>query len=390
VRELRLQAGADKRIRLGHNWIFSNEVAIEQSPLAAFKPGELARVVDAGRNPVGIAYVNPNALICGRILTRDVRATIDVAWFRARIERALALRTELFAVPFYRLVYGESDGLPGFVVDRYGEVCVAQLNTAGALALREMFVAALTAVIAPKGLLLRNTGSTRALEGIEALDQGLGEVPDRVEVLEGDMRIAAPLRAGQKTGYFYDQRDNRARLRRYVRAGDRVLDVFSYVGAWGVSALKAGASTVTCIDQSELALEYADDNARTAGGEIEGLVGDALEVMRGLHSEHRRFDVVILDPPALIKRRKDVAAGERLYERLHEAALRVLKEDGFLISSSCSHHLAPERLVRVALDAAHDVGRRLQLLERHAHAPDHPIHPAMPETEYLKALFLHA
>jgi 23S rRNA (cytosine1962-C5)-methyltransferase len=390
VRELRLQAGADKRIRLGHNWIFSNEVAIEQSPLAAFKPGELARVVDAGRNPVGIAYVNPNALICGRILTRDVRATIDVAWFRARIERALALRTELFAVPFYRLVYGESDGLPGFVVDRYGEVCVAQLNTAGALALREMFVAALTAVIAPKGLLLRNTGSTRALEGIEALDQSLGEVPDRVEVLEGDMRIAAPLRAGQKTGYFYDQRDNRARLRRYVRAGDRVLDVFSYVGAWGVSALKAGASTVTCIDQSELALEYADDNARTAGGEIEGLVGDALEVMRGLHSEHRRFDVVILDPPALIKRRKDVAAGERLYERLHEAALRVLKEDGFLISSSCSHHLAPERLVRVALDAAHDVGRRLQLLERHAHAPDHPIHPAMPETEYLKALFLHA
>jgi len=136
MKELRLQAKADRRVRLGHNWIFSNEVAIEQSPLAAFKPGELARVVDVGRNPVGIAYVNPNALICARILTRDVRATIDVAWFRSRIQRALAMRQEIFAAPFYRLVYGESDGLPGFVVDRYGDVCVAQLNTAGAISLR--------------------------------------------------------------------------------------------------------------------------------------------------------------------------------------------------------------------------------------------------------------
>ena len=390
MRELKLQAKADRRVRLGHSWIFSNEVAIEQTPLAAFAPGELARVVDAARNPVGIAYVNPNALICARILTRDVRATIDAGWFRSRIERALALRNELYAAPFYRLLYGESDGVPGFVVDRYGDVCVAQLNTAGALALREMFVTALTEAIAPKGLLLRNAGSTRALEGIEALDQSLGEVPDRIVVSEGDMQIAAPLRAGQKTGYFYDQRDNRARLRRYVRAGDRVLDVFSYVGAWAVSALKAGAASVTCIDQSELALQYADDNARAAGGEIDGLVGDALEIMRGLHAERRRFEVVILDPPALVKRRKDAAAGERQYERLHEAALRLLRDDGFLLTSSCSYHLAPERLQRVAYDAARTVGRRMQVLERHGQAPDHPVHPAMPETEYLKALYLRA
>jgi 23S rRNA (cytosine1962-C5)-methyltransferase len=390
MRELRLQAKADKRVRLGHNWIFSNEVAIEQTPLTAFRPGELARVVDTGRNPVGIAYINPNALISARILTRDVRATIDIGWFRSRIERALALRQAFYPAPFYRLIFGESDGLPGFVVDRYGDVCVAQLNTAGALALRELFVTALTQVIAPKGLLLRNAGSTRALEGIEPLDQALGEVPERVVVIEGDMQIAAPLRAGQKTGYFYDQRDNRARLRRYVHSGDRVLDVFSYVGGWAVSALKAGAATVTCIDQSELALEYADDNARAAGGEIEGLAGDALEVMRGLHGEGRRFEVVILDPPALIKRRKDAVAGERQYERLHEAAFRLLREDGFLLSSSCSYHLAPERLQRAAYDAARTVGRRMQILERHGQPPDHPVHPAMPETEYLKALYLRA
>jgi 23S rRNA (cytosine1962-C5)-methyltransferase len=387
VKELRLQAKADRRVRLGHNWIFSNEVDTQLSSLDGFKPGEIVRVADHARNPVGLAYVNPNALICARILTRDVRATIDSKWFAQRIKRALALRDGIFSAPYYRLVYGESDGMPGFVVDRFGDVCVAQLNTAGALALREPFVTALTETIAPKGVLLRNAGSTRALEGVEALDQSLGEVPDRIDVVEGDMHIAAPLREGQKTGYFYDQRDNRAHLRRYVKPGDDVLDVFSYVGGWAVSAFLAGAGSVSCVDTSQLALDYAEENAKAVGREIDGLVGDAMDVMKGLREEHRRYDVIILDPPALIKRRKDAAAGERHYVRLHEAALRLLKEDGFLISSSCSHHLAPERLTRVALDAAHASGRRLQVLERHAHAPDHPIHPAMPETEYLKALF---
>lgn len=390
MRELRLIAKADRRVRLGHNWIFSNEVDTTVTPLSAFSPGEIARVVDVGRNPVGLAYVNPNALIAGRLLTRDVRATIDAKWIAQRLRRALDLRERIYPSPYYRMVYGESDGLPGIVVDRYGDVCVAQLNTAGAISLREAFVTAITDVIAPKGLLLRNAGSTRALEGIEALDVALGEVPDRIDVHEGDMRISAPLRAGQKTGYFYDQRDNRMRLRRYIKPGDRVLDVFSYVGAWAVSAFKAGASEVTCIDTSELALQYADENASAIYKDIDGLAGDALEVMRGLHQERRRYDVVVLDPPALIKRRKDASAGERHYQRLHEAAFKLLKEDGFLVSASCSHHLPVDRLQRVALDAAQETGRRLQLLERHGHGPDHPIHPAMPETEYLKALFLRA
>ena len=390
MKELRLQAKADRRVRLGHNWVFSNEVDAASTSLASFKPGELARVADNARNPVGLAYVNPNALICARILTRDVRATIDTKWFAQRIRRALELRERLFSAPFYRLVYGESDGLPGFVVDRYGDVCVAQLNTAGAIAFKEQFIAALTDVISPKGMLLRNAGSTRALEGIEALDQTLGEVPDHVEVIEGDMVITAPLREGQKTGYFFDQRDNRARLRRYVRESDRVLDVFSYVGAWGVSAYLAGAAEVTCIDQSQLALDAAEENAKRIGKEIDGLVGDAMDVMRGLHEERRRYDVVILDPPALIKRRKDAVPGERQYERLNQAGLKLLKEDGVLISASCSYHLAADRLTRAVHDAAHEVGRRLQILERTAHAPDHPIHPAMPETEYLKALFCRA
>ena len=390
MKELRLQAKADKRVRLGHNWIFSNEVDVAHTPLHAFAPGELARIVDVGRNPVGLAYVNPNALICARLLTRDVRATIDAKWFALRLRRALELRERLYSEPFYRLAYGESDGLPGLVVDRYGDVCVLQLNTAGMLGFREAIVTAITDLVKPKGMLLRNAGSTRALEGVEPLDVSLGDVPDEVEIHENDMRLFAPLRAGQKTGYFFDQRDNRARLRRYVHEGARVLDVFSYVGAWGISALHAGAASVTCIDQSELALDYADRSARAMGREIDGLAGDALEVLRGLHAERRKYDVVILDPPALVKRRKDQAAGESHYRRLHEAAFKVLVEDGFMITASCSHHLDAERLRRIALDGAKENGRRMQILEAHGHAPDHPIHPAMPETEYLKALFLRA
>ena len=383
-----MQAKADKRVRLGHSWVFSNEVDIASTPLTAFEPGELARVVDNGRNPVGLAYVNPRALIAARVLTRDVRATIDSGWFASRLKRALALRERLYSAPFYRLVYGESDGIPGTVVDRYGDVCVVQLNTAGAFAMRDAFLEALRGLISPKGILLRNTGSTRSLEGLDPLDEAVGEVPERIDVIENDMRIAAPLRAGQKTGYFFDQRDNRMRLRRYVREGARVLDVFSYVGAWGVSALRANAASVTCIDQSPLALEYAQENARAAGGEFETLVGDALEVMRSLHAQRRKFDTIVLDPPALVKRKKDAAAGESHYRRLHEAAFKLLVEDGILITASCSHHLPAQRLQRIAFDAAHEVGRPMQLLEQHGHAPDHPVHPAMPETEYLKALYL--
>ena len=289
MKELWLQPKADKRVRLGHNWIFSNEVANEHTALSSFAPGELARVVDAGRNPVGLAYVNPGALICARILTRDVRATIDAKWFAARIKRALALREALFPAPFYRLIYGESDGLPGIVVDRYGDVCVVQLNTAGALALREPFVTALTETIAPKGVLLRNAGSTRALEGIEALDQSLGEVPERIEVIEGDMRLWTPLRNGQKTGYFFDQRDNRARLRRYIKPRrQRVGRVFV---RWRLGGLRAacGRGRRHVHRQSEPALEYADENARAIGKEIDGLAGDALEVLRGLATEKRRL-----------------------------------------------------------------------------------------------------
>ena len=205
--------------------------------------------------------------------------------------------------------------------------------------------------------------------------------------MENGSTLWAPLRGGQKTGFFYDQRDNRERLSRYV-AGRSVLDVYSYVGAWGVAAARHGASSVTCVDSSALALEYARRNAEANGFEMATEEGDAVDVMERYANEQRRFDVVIVDPPALVKRRKDVAAGERLYERVNRAAIRLVREGGILISCSCSHHMPAENLQRAILGAAKDEGRRAQILEQHRQPPDHPVQPAMPETEYLKAFFV--
>lgn len=385
--DLYLLPRADRRVRLGHAWVFSNEVDVARSPLTAFEPGQLAVVRDAYGKPVGKAYVNAGALICARILTSDPKAEIDTTWWTARIRRAVSMRQELYPTPHYRAVYGESDGCPGLVVDRYGDVLVVQMNTAGIVRMRDAILDALQSVTGARGMLLRSAGSVRQIEGIDAFDEAIGEVPETAEVREDNAVFGAPLRKGQKTGYFFDQRDNRSRLARYVR-GKRVLDMYSYIGSWGVRAARFGASEVTCADSSELALEYARENARKNGVEIDTVQGDALETLRELAARERRFDVVIVDPPALIKRRKDAPAGQALYGRLNELAFGVLERGGLLVSCSCSHHLDPAMLQRAILGAAKDSGKRVQILEKHAHAPDHPIHPAMPETEYLKAFFV--
>jgi len=385
--DLFLLPRADRRVRLGHAWVFSNEVDISRSPLTAYAPGDLAVVRDAYGKPVGTAYVNPGALICARILTSDAKARIDKEWWMSRFRRAIELRHLVYSTPHYRAIYGESDGCPGLVVDRYGDVLVAQLNTAGIVKMRSDVVEALQAVVKPRGILLRSAGSVRQIEGIDEFDEAVGDVPDVADVEEDNAVFSAPLRKGQKTGYFFDQRDNRSRLARYVR-GKRVLDMYSYIGSWGVRAARFGAGEVTCCDSSQLALDYARENAERNGVAVETRLGDAMDVLSSFAVDSKRFDVVIVDPPALIKRRKDVAAGQAHYERLNRLAFSVLAPGGILVSCSCSHHLEPAMLQRAILGAAKDAGRRVQILEKHAHAPDHPIHPAMPETEYLKGFFI--
>ncbi|HZP12439.1 MAG TPA: class I SAM-dependent rRNA methyltransferase [Nevskiaceae bacterium] len=383
---LRLKAHEERRLRQGHLWIYSNEIDVAQTPLKGVTPGSLCRFEEARGKPLGIGYVNPSTLLCARLLTGKGDATIDADWLARRIESALALRTRIYPTPHYRLVYGESDGLPGLVVDRYGEVLVAQLTTAGMENLKAAVIEALQSVIKPRGILLRNDTSAREVEGLPLYEEPIGDVPELAEVIEGECTFAAPILRGQKTGWFFDQHDNRDRLARYVK-GARVLDVFSYVGAWGVRAMKLGAASVGCVDSSEPALEAAHENAERNGFEIEAIQGQALEVMKALRADGRQYEVVVVDPPALIKKRKDFEAGLEHYATLNRAAMNLLTPDGILIACSCSHHMEEESLQRVLLREARRNGRRLQLLERGAQGPDHPVHPAIPETRYLKAFF---
>ncbi|MBI5612280.1 MAG: class I SAM-dependent rRNA methyltransferase [Gammaproteobacteria bacterium] len=386
---LRLKPREHHRLRAGHLWVFSNEVDIKATPLTGFEPGQPVVVQDAAGQPLGSGYVNPHSLICARLVSRDPEAVLDRNLIVARLRAALLLRARLFAQPFYRLAFGEADGLPGLVVDRYGDVVVAQLTTAGMERVKAEVVAALVELLAPRAILLRNDGASRQLEGLPSyVETARGEVPETTVLEENGTRFEIPLLHGQKTGWFYDQRPNRTRLRAYV-AGRRVLDVFSYVGAWGVQAAAAGAREVLCVDSSERAVALARANAglNQVADKVTVSELDAFDALKGLRADGERFDVVVLDPPALIKRKKDIKEGTRAYHRLNELAVELLADDGLLVSASCSYHLSREALQDVLLRASRAHGRELQLLEQGGQAPDHPIHPAIPETAYLKALF---
>lgn len=385
---LRLKKHEDRRLRAGHLWVYSNEIDTGATPLSGFEPGQLVRIEAAGGQPLGTGYVNPGSLICARLVSRDPAYRLDRSLLVHRLNIALSLRERLFAEPFYRLVYAEADRLPGLIVDRYGDYLVVQCVTAGMDRVRDAVVDALRKVIGPRGILMRNDTGARQLEGLGADNEVIGEVPETIEVVENGVRFAIAPHTGQKTGWFFDQRMNRTRLASYVQ-GARVLDLFSYVGAWGVQAAVGGARAVICGDSSAAALDAVAVNAARngVGDRVATRKGDAVDILKALRDGGERFDVVVLDPPAFIKRRKDIKAGEQAYHRINQLGMQVLADDGILISASCSLHLAPERLDAILLGAARHLGRSLQILERGHQGPDHPVHPAIPETAYLKACF---
>ncbi len=383
---LRLKRGEDRRLHAGHLWVFSNEVDTGQTPLSRFAPGDLARVLAHNDRPLGLAYVNPRSLICARLL--ETVTVPDEAWFAQRLRRALALRERLYDGPYYRWVHGEADGLPGVVIDRFGAACVVQIGTAGMERLRPALQAALFAAVGIETVLYKSDGATRELEGLPLYVESAGTAfPEVARVIEAGLEFRTPVREGQKTGWFYDQAANRAALAKYVRPGARVLDVFSYVGAWGVRAARAGAADVLCVDASADALRFAAENAERNGHRVRTLKGDAFDVLAALAADRERFDVVIVDPPAFAKRKKDLPKAQAAYRRLNQAAIGVLAPDGVLVSCSCSHHLGAGDLQEAIAKAARGSGRRLQVLESGGQGPDHPVHPAIPETRYLKAFF---
>jgi 23S rRNA (cytosine1962-C5)-methyltransferase len=381
-----LKKKEERRLLAGHLWVFSNEVDTDATPLTTFQPGQLVSILASSGKILGVGYVNPHSLICARLLSRGKDGPSVNALFAERIRLALSLREQLFEQPFYRLVYGEGDLLPGLVVDRYGDILVVQMNTAGMENLKGEVIDALIQMINSDAILLRNDSPARLLEGLALYTEiAHGQVPEEVLLNEQDCAFHLPLGGGQKTGWFYDHRLNRARMLAYIKS-KRVLDVFSYLGAWAIPAAVHGATQVTCIEASETALAYLRRNAERnqASARITPLPGDAFAQLKALQGE--RFDVVILDPPAFIKRKKDLKAGIEAYRRLNRLAMRLLPVGGILISASCSFHLSGETFVDILRAAALEAGRQSQILERGHQGPDHPIHPAIPETDYLKTV----
>ncbi|GGC09701.1 hypothetical protein GCM10011352_40230 [Marinobacterium zhoushanense] len=385
-----LQANADRRLRAGHLWIYSNEVDTKRSPLKEFEPGEQVEVLNARGKALGLAYINPNTLICARLISRDTDHPLDRSLLVHRLKVAASLREAMFDQPCYRLVYGDSDGLPGLVIDRFHDVFVVQVSTAGMERVQDQVIDALNKVFKPAAIVLRNDSKMRAVEGLETYVEVVqGQVPELVPLVENGVQLMAPVLTGQKTGWFYDHRENRARMQTMVK-GKRVLDLFSYVGGWGAQALAAGAEEVFCLDASAGALEVAAENARLneAESRFRALQGDAFDLCKAMVAERERFDVVIVDPPAFIQKRKDVKNGERAYARINNFAMRLLARDGVLISASCSMHLQRERLVDMLRANSRELDRTAQIFAQGYQGSDHPIHPAIPETEYLKAYFL--
>ncbi len=389
MQALRLKKNEARRIKQGHLWIFSNEIDTAISPLKNFLAGEVVLVEESNGKPLGVAYVNPKTLICGRILSRNPKVKFNQVFIKNRIQAALNLREMNFDKPFYRLVFGESDGLPGLVIDRFGDVFVVQITTFGMENIKDDIVTVLDNVFHPQAIVMRNKTKSRELEGLELYEEViLGELPDDITLVENNTKFSIPIKNGQKTGWFYDHSVARKNLQSLVK-GKTVLDVFSYLGGWGLEAGTAGATEITCVDASESALDGVDKNAELNGltEKVITIKGNAFDVLKALKADAKKYDIVIVDPPAFIKRKKDLRSGSEGYRRINALAISLVAKDGILVSASCSHHMSRDAFLKQIQLAARHVDRHIQMFDQGHQAPDHPVHPAIPETEYIKTFF---
>jgi len=387
--ELHLKKNEDKRLRKGHLWVFSNEVDTKRSPLDAFSAGDMVEIKDSTGQSMGAAYINPNTLICARLISRKANQKIGGNFFKARINTALSLREQLFDKPFYRLIFGESDGLPGLVIDRFGSVLSVQITTAGIEKQKQILVDTLVEIFDPEAILLKNDNNQRKLEGLETESEVIyGALPESLIIEENNCLFQLDVIDGQKTGWFYDHRDSRSRFAALAK-NKRVLDLFSYSGAWGIPAAVNGASETTCVDSSESALAMAKHSAELnkVTDKMNFVRSDVFDFLKQARENREHYDLIVLDPPALVKRKKDFKAGYEAYRRLNHLALQVLSKNGILVSASCSHHLSKTNLHEILRSSARHIDRHLVFFATGSQGPDHPIHPAISETEYLKTYF---
>jgi 23S rRNA (cytosine1962-C5)-methyltransferase len=379
---------AAQAIRHGFPWVYDNEVVTDRRT-RGLAPGTLAVLQDDARRDIGLVAVNPASKLFARMLDRDIAATIGVDWFRARIARALALRDRLHDAPFYRLIHAEADGLPGVVVDRFGDALVVQPNAAWAEVLLDDLVEALLAETGATAVVKNAAGRARTLEGLDAETRVLhGKIDAPVAVTMNGAIYMADLLGGQKTGLFYDQRPNHAFAARLAREA-RVLDVFSHVGGFALAALAGGATSALAVDSSDPALALARDGAARMGAtdRFETRSGDAFAALEALGQEGALFDLVICDPPAFAPSRKSLDAGLRAYERVARLAAALVAPGGDLVLCSCSHAADLAKFRTACARGIGRAGRAPQLLHTGTAGPDHPQLPQLAESGYLKALF---
>jgi len=373
-----------RRNRSGSPWIFSNEIRMDDAA-KAIPPGSVVNVRGEDGRAFGTGYFNPKSLIAVRLWSDDCDVAIDRDFFTARLKRALALREATYERPFYRLVHAEGDGLPGLVIDRFDDTVTVQAGTAGMERQTESLLQSLEIVLKPKTVLLRNDAPSRALEGLDTYVRTAKGAGHRIAVEENGARYIADLAEGQKTGWYYDQRDNRAFMAGFAKA-KTVLDAYSYTGGFGILAAKAGAREVVCLDSSAPALAIAEESARANGVTIQAVKADVFEELERLKTAGETFDIVLADPPPFVKSKKDLEPGAKAYRKLARLAADVTAKGGLLLIASCSHNIPPERFAQECAQGLLRAGRRAALIRQAGAGPDHPVHPLLPESAYLKAL----
>jgi len=378
---IRVKPREGKRARGGAPWLYSNEVEMAKS----LPPGSLVSVLGDDGRPFGCGFFNPKSLIAVRLIDPAPDAEIDTAFFAAKLKRALALRESLYPAPYYRLVHAEGDGLPGLVIDRFAETCVVQITSAGMESLRSELLAALDETLGPQNVVLRADAPARALEGLDSYVEAAKGEAGRIAVEENAVRYFAEPEAGQKTGWYYDQRDNRAFMAALAK-GRSVLDAYCYSGGFALAAAKSGAGEVAGLESSAAAVALAEEGAAANHLQAKFLKTDVIAELERLGAAGERFEVVIADPPPFVKAKKDLETGAKAYRKLARLAAGVAAENGVLLLASCSHNIPPERFALECATGMARAGRRARLIRQAGAGPDHPIHPMLPESAYLKAL----
>jgi 23S rRNA (cytosine1962-C5)-methyltransferase len=383
---IRLRPREGRRVRAGAPWVFSNEIVMDAA-VKSLAPGASVTLADDKGAALGVGYFNPKSLIAVRLLAPS-GTQVGRAFLAEKLRGALALRKRLFDSPFYRLVHAEGDGLPGLVIDRFGDSLAVQVTTAGMERMLDDLIAAIDDVLAPSLVVLRNDAPARGLEGLASYVRTVkGDATAKIQIEENGARYAADLLSGQKSGWYYDQRDNRAYMAKLARGG-RVLDAYCYSGGFGVLAAANGAARVTAIDSSEGALKLASESAAT--NDVQSLCAfvkaDIPAELERMAGASERFDVVICDPPPFAPSRKDVEAGARAYRKLARLAAGVVAPGGFLMLASCSHNVSEERFAAECALGLVRAGRSGRLIRKAGAGADHPAHPMLPETAYLKTL----